>query len=186
MSPLNRCLAILAIATFPLSSFATPPEEPQALAGGIAPAFAEPHGAPMMSPVAAPNDEPGPIEDTLNKALGLIGIPYKWGSANPAKGLDCSGLVQHVFQQSRDLLLPRSAREQSKEGEKVDKKELAPGDLVFFNTMRRAFSHVGIYLGDGLFVHAPRRGQKVRVDSMESKYWTRRYNGARRVTDSSN
>lgn len=132
---------------------------------------------------ALPASEPamGRIERTIDAALGMIGIPYRWGGDSPDDGFDCSGFVQHVFQQTRDLVLPHSAKAQAGSLEKVDKKELAPGDLVFFNTMRRAFSHVGIYLGDGLFVHAPRKGANVRVDSLQSTYWKKRFNGARRV-----
>ena len=144
---------------------------------------AQPMGTTPLSMQAADAGEASlaGIENTLDKALGLIGIPYRWGGASPERGFDCSGFVQHVYQQTRDLVLPHSARAQAREGEKLDKKNLAPGDLVFFNTMRRAFSHVGIYLGDGLFVHAPRKGEQVRVDSIQSAYWRKRFNGARRV-----
>ena len=124
-----------------------------------------------------------PVESTLDKALDLLGIRYRWGGSKPETGFDCSGFVRHVFQEGIGLDLPRSAREQSKSGEPVAKDELQPGDLVFFNTMRRAFSHVGIYLGDNLFVHAPRRGGRVRVEDMSAGYWTKRFNGARRITE---
>jgi cell wall-associated NlpC family hydrolase len=124
-----------------------------------------------------------PVESTLDRALDLLGIRYRWGGSKPETGFDCSGFVRHVFQQGLGLDLPRSAREQSQSGDPVDKNELQPGDLVFFNTMRRAFSHVGIYLGDNLFVHAPRRGGRVRVEDMSARYWTKRFNGARRITD---
>ena len=122
------------------------------------------------------------LQDVLGEALGLIGVPYRRGGSSPEKGLDCSGFVSHVYQNSIGLVLPRNAKAMSKEGDKVDKEELQPGDLVFFNTMRRAFSHVGIYLGDGLFVHSPRTGGKVRVEAINDGYWRKRYNGARRVT----
>jgi cell wall-associated NlpC family hydrolase len=79
------------------------------------------------------------------------------------------------------LVLPRSSNELSKSGDKVERNELQPGDLVFFNTMRRAFSHVGIYLGNGQFIHAPRAGGRVRVEDIRDSYWSKRYNGARRV-----
>jgi cell wall-associated NlpC family hydrolase len=121
------------------------------------------------------------VENTIDQALDLIGIRYKRGGSNPQTGFDCSGFVGHVFKEGLGLYLPRSSREISKAGEVVDKTELQPGDLVFFNTMRRTFSHVGIYLGDNLFVHAPRAGAKVRIEDMRERYWAKRYNGARRV-----
>ncbi len=123
------------------------------------------------------------IDATLDKALDLLGIRYRWGGSKPETGFDCSGFVGHVFRESLGLDLPRSAREMSRSGDAVAKDQLQPGDLVFFNTMRRAFSHVGIYLGDNLFVHAPHRGARVRVEDMSGRYWTRRFNGARRVAE---
>lgn len=121
-----------------------------------------------------------PVESTLDKALSLLGIRYRWGGNNPESGFDCSGFVSHVFREGLGLDLPRSAKAMSLAGEVVAKDELQPGDLVFFNTMRRAFSHVGIYLGDNRFVHAPRRGGRVRIEDMNGRYWTKRFNGARR------
>jgi cell wall-associated NlpC family hydrolase len=121
------------------------------------------------------------IDDTLGEALNLIGVPYKRGGKSPELGFDCSGFVSHVYEQSIGLVLPHNAKAMSREGENIDKNALQPGDLVFFNTMRRAFSHVGIYVGDGQFVHAPRKGGKVRVEDIDASYWKHRYNGARRV-----
>jgi cell wall-associated NlpC family hydrolase len=123
------------------------------------------------------------VGDTLDKALDLIGIRYRRGGTSPENGFDCSGFVGHVFREGLGLYLPRSSKEMSKTGEDVSRKELQPGDLVFFNTMRRAFSHVGIYLGDNKFVHSPRAGGTVRVEDMTDRYWRKRYNGARRVAD---
>lgn len=120
-------------------------------------------------------------QDLILKGLELVGINYRLGGTNPDSGLDCSGFVQIVFRDSLGKLLPRTAREQSQVGDEVSRHELKPGDLVFFNTMRRAFSHVGIYLGDNHFVHAPRTGGEVRVEDMSQGYWVKRYNGARRV-----
>ncbi|GHU31544.1 hypothetical protein AGMMS50256_20180 [Betaproteobacteria bacterium] len=121
-------------------------------------------------------------KDLVLKGLELVGIDYRRGGTNPDKGLDCSGFVQVVFRDALGELLPRTAREQSKVGNRVDNKsELKPGDLVFFNTMRRAFSHVGIYLGDNRFLHAPRPGKEIKVDDMSKSYWVKRYNGARRI-----
>jgi cell wall-associated NlpC family hydrolase len=114
-------------------------------------------------------------------ALDLIGIRYKWGGDSPATGLDCSGLVRYVFQQVTGVTLPRTAKDMSRLGEQVDVSELQPGDLVFFNTRRFAFSHVGIYLGENRFVHAPRRGREVEVATFDSGFWQKRFNGARRM-----
>lgn len=135
------------------------------------------------APALAPAPIAEPVESTLDKALDLLGIRYRWGGTTPEGGFDCSGFVRHVFREGLGLDLPRSSREQSKSGEPVAKDQLQPGDLVFFNTMRHAFSHVGIYLGDNLFVHAPRRGGRVRIDDMTGRYWTKRFNGARRVAE---
>ena len=117
----------------------------------------------------------------INTAMGMIGIPYRFGGSSAETGFDCSGFVRAIYQDTVGHLLPRRAAEQAKATHKIDKKELKPGDLVFFNTMRRTFSHVGIYVGDGQFIHAPSKGKTVRVESMNSKYWAKRFNGARRV-----
>jgi len=113
--------------------------------------------------------------------LALIGTSYKYGGGSPGSGFDCSGLVSHVFQEVAGLTLPRDSQAMSRIGEKVDKTELQPGDLVFFNTSRQPFSHVGIYIGEERFVHAPSRDRDVEVSNLRSRYWNKRYNGARRV-----
>jgi cell wall-associated NlpC family hydrolase len=117
------------------------------------------------------------------RALGLIGIRYKYGGNTPESGLDCSGLVRYVFKQTWGAELPRTSEEISRVGTKVDSKDLRPGDLVFYNTLRRGFSHVGIYLGDNKFVHSPSAGSAIRVESMDLSYWKKRFNGARRIND---
>jgi len=116
----------------------------------------------------------------VDLALDLVGVRYRRGGSSPETGFDCSGFVSHVFK-SMGTILPRSAREMSKNSEVIRKSELQPGDLVFFNTMRRAFSHVGIYLGNNQFVHSPASGGEVRIDDLREKYWGKRFNGARRV-----
>ncbi len=123
----------------------------------------------------------------LLDAMGYIGTPYVRGGNTGESGLDCSGFVKAVFEQAEGITLPRSAYEQAHATLEIDRSELQPGDLVFFNTLRRAFSHVGIYLGDDRFIHAPRPGAKVRIESMGLSYWRTRFNGARRVlpTDAS-
>ena len=114
-------------------------------------------------------------------ALGLIGVDYKFGGNSPETGLDCSGLVRYVFQEVTGIVLPRTAKEMSRVGDKVAIDELKPGDLVFFNTRHFAFSHVGIYLGDNRFVHAPSRGREVEVATIDKSFWQKRFNGARRL-----
>ena len=121
-------------------------------------------------------------QDAVDQAMDLLGIRYRRGGSSPETGFDCSGFVSHVFREGLGLILPRSSKEMSKSGQEVDRDELRPGDLVFFNTMRHAFSHVGIYLGDNQFVHAPRSGGRVRIEDLREKYWTKRFNGARRIT----
>lgn len=117
----------------------------------------------------------------ISTAMGFIGVPYRRGGTDASQGFDCSGFVRNVYAQVSGHILPRIARDQAHATTKIDKRELQPGDLVFFNTMRRNFSHVGIYVGEGQFVHAPRSGTRVRVDDMNSSYWAKRFNGARRV-----
>jgi len=114
-------------------------------------------------------------------AMGFLGVPYKRGGNTVETGFDCSGFVRAIYEQSVGLLLPRRAEQQAAATQRIEKNELQPGDLVFFNTMRRAFSHVGIYVGDGKFIHSPKPGAEVRVESMGVSYWQRRFDGARRV-----
>ncbi len=123
----------------------------------------------------------GKAGDVVVGALNMIGVRYRWGGDSPDSGLDCSGFVRYVFQDTLGLALPRRAEEMSRVGEKVRISDLKPGDLVFFNTMRRTFSHVGIYIGDNKFVHSPSTGSTIRVDDLDDRYWEKRFNGARRV-----
>lgn len=119
--------------------------------------------------------------DLVTNAFTFIGVPYRRGGNTADTGFDCSGFVRAVYEQTAGLLLPRRADQQAAATEKVDKTNLKPGDLVFFNTMRRAFSHVGIYVGNGKFNHAPKPGAQVRVEDMGISYWANRFDGARRV-----
>jgi cell wall-associated NlpC family hydrolase len=119
--------------------------------------------------------------DVVVGALNMIGVRYRWGGNTPDSGLDCSGFVRYVFQDTLGMTLPRRAEEMSRVGEKVTVSDLKPGDLVFFNTMRRSFSHVGIYIGDNKFVHSPSTGSTIRVDDMDDGYWEKRFTGARRI-----
>ena len=114
-------------------------------------------------------------------AMGFLGVPYRRGGNSAETGFDCSGFVKAMYEQTLGLILPRRADEQAAATQKIDRHELQPGDLVFFNTMRRAFSHVGIYVGEGKFIHSPKPGAEVRVEDMGVSYWARRFDGARRV-----
>ncbi len=115
------------------------------------------------------------------RALSMLGVNYRFGGTSPEAGLDCSGLVLHVFREAAGLSLPRRSEEMSRIGEPVNTTQLRPGDLVFFNTLRRAFSHVGIYIGDRRFVHSPSSGGSVSIETIDGSYWKRRFNGARRL-----
>lgn len=120
-------------------------------------------------------------QEVLIQALSLTGIQYKYGGKSPETGFDCSGFVRYVFSQATKITLPPTARAISQMGKTVKKDELQPGDLVFFNTLKTAFSHVGIYMGDNKFIHSPSSGGGVRVENMDSAYWTKRFNGAQRI-----
>jgi cell wall-associated NlpC family hydrolase len=121
--------------------------------------------------------------DLVLSAMNFLGVRYRRGGNNAEQGFDCSGFTRYVFENSLGLVLPRRADQQAKIAglQAVKKDELRPGDLVFFNTMRRAFSHVGIYVGEGKFIHAPRTGGEVRIEDMRAAYWSKRFNGARRA-----
>ncbi len=124
-------------------------------------------------------------EDKMNElvmyAVSLADTPYHYGGKDPENGFDCSGYVDHVFQHSLGITLPRTSHELSRAGTSINFKQLRPGDLVFYNTQHGAFSHVGIYVGENKFVHAPKSGSRIRVEEMNEKYWKSRYNGARRI-----
>lgn len=117
----------------------------------------------------------------VSKAMDLVGVKYRFGGTSPATGLDCSGYVQYVFK-SAGVSLPRVSAEMGRTGQAVGTGNMAPGDLVFFNTRGFANSHVGIYLGNSMFIHSPRSGRSVSVESMDIPYWKSRFNGARRVS----
>jgi cell wall-associated NlpC family hydrolase len=114
-------------------------------------------------------------------AMSFLGVPYRRGGNSVDTGFDCSGFVRAMYEQTVGLVLPRKADDQAAVTQVIERQELQPGDLVFFNTMRRAFSHVGIYVGEGKFIHSPKPGQQVRVEDMGGSYWQRRFDGARRV-----
>ncbi len=117
------------------------------------------------------------------QALASSGVPYRRGGDSPETGFDCSGLVAHVYREVWGIQLPHNAQAQSRVGKHITLSGLEAGDLVFYNTERRPYSHVGIYLGDHRFIHAPKPGTAVRIEDMRTAYWSRRYDGARRVMD---
>ena len=121
--------------------------------------------------------------DLVVTAMGFLGVPYRRGGNDADTGFDCSGFVRSMYERTVGLVLPRLAKDQAAATQPIDKQELKPGDLVFFNTMKRAFSHVGIYVGEGKFIHSPKPGAQVRVEDMHQAYWERRFDGARRVVN---
>jgi cell wall-associated NlpC family hydrolase len=148
----------------------------------------------LMPPAAATPDaapaSPGFVQqvrdrasDMVLAAMNFLGVPYRRGGTSADSGFDCSGFTRHIFEMSLGLVLPRRVDDQAHAPglSSIAKAELKPGDLVFFNTLRRTFSHVGIYIGDGKFIHAPRAGSSVRVEDMRQAYWQQRFTGARRV-----
>ena len=138
-------------------------------------------GLIALSDASASSDIAPERERTLTHALYALGVKYRYGGASLEEGFDCSGLVTHVNERAWGIALPRVVDEQRHIGKAVRLKELVPGDLVFYNTRNRPYSHVGIYLGEGRFVHAPRSGAHVRVESVETRYWRARFNGGRRL-----
>jgi cell wall-associated NlpC family hydrolase len=144
----------------------------------------------LLEPTAGATDERSFMNqmrdgasDLVLTAMNFIGVRYRHGGSSAEDGFDCSGFTRHIFENSIGLVLPRRADEQAKAPGlmKINEADLRPGDLVFFNTLRRTFSHVGIYVGDGKFIHSPRVGGEVRVEDMRYAYWARRFNGARRA-----
>ena len=115
------------------------------------------------------------------RALAAVGTPYARGGATPRQGFDCSGLVVYVYRDAAGVELPRRVAGLKSAGQPVHLRDLEPGDLLFYNTRHRPYSHVGIYVGDGRFVHAPRPGARVRVEEIGKRYWRTRFNGARRI-----
>ncbi len=121
------------------------------------------------------------MNDLVMYAVSLADTPYRYGGNSANSGFDCSGFVGHVYRHSLGVALPRTSHEISRVGRLIGQNELRPGDLVFYNTRNASFSHVGIYIGDGKFVHSPKSGDSVRTEQMQMRYWQARYDGARRV-----
>ena len=135
-------------------------------------------------PIAPPaRQAPAANSELMFQVLTSLGIDYRNGGRSPNSGFDCSGLVAHVYREAFGVRLPHNTLAQSRIGSPVRPADLVPGDLVFYDTLNRPYSHVGIYLGDGRFVHAPKTGAQVRVERMQTRYWADRFNGARRIAD---
>lgn len=133
-------------------------------------------------PASSRPAELAPAHKVIDRALTTLGTPYRWGGTSPRQGFDCSGLVQYVFKPLDDLELPRTSRALSRlDAPSVKRADLQPGDLLFFKIHHRTVDHVAIYLGGGRFIHAPRRGTKVRIDHLNNSYWTRHFQLAKRV-----
>jgi len=125
----------------------------------------------------------GRASDLVVTAMAFLDRPYKRGGNDADSGFDCSGFVRSIYERTVGYVLPRLAKDQAAATQPIDEKELQPGDLVFFNTSQQDFSHVGIYVGDGKFIHSPKPGAQVRVEDMRQAYWSRRFDGARRVVN---
>ena len=144
----------------------------------LRPPEAETEPAAATAPVVNATDRASSV---ALQALAHLGTPYRAGGLSPRTGFDCSGLVAYVYRQGAGLALPRNTFDLSRLGEPVERAALRAGDLVFYNTQRREYSHVGIYLGEDRFIHAPASGGEVRVEDLRAGYWMRRYDGARRI-----
>ena len=149
------------------------------------PASAQPAPLPAQESAGLSSRAPWSVveagADLAMQALTHLGVPYRFGGQDPQRGFDCSGLVRHVAQAALGLDLPRTAEAMARIGKSVAREALQVGDLVFFNTRGRRYSHVGIYIGEGRFVHAPARRGQVRVEDVDGRYWQTRFNGARRL-----
>ena len=167
LPPVIRRALIAALPLLWMAGCSTPPTSRRRARSGPPP-------APLPPAVAG---------NVVLTALNFVDTPYRYGGNTAATGFDCSGFTRHVYRQTLGVVLPRQSDQQAIDGDlsDVDRDDLQPGDLVFFNTARRAYSHVGIYIGDDRFVHAPRTGAQVRVENLRVRYWSRRYDGARRV-----
>ena len=130
---------------------------------------------------AQPPKKEGRAQTLLKGALALLGTPYRWGGTSPEGGFDCSGLVGYVFRTALGIELPRVSRDMAQDGEKIERASLVPGDLVFFGRRGKRVDHVGIYIGEGQFLHAPRTGRDVTVSELDTGYWSHKFLQARRI-----
>ncbi|MCC8401698.1 NlpC/P60 family protein [Paraburkholderia sp. MMS20-SJTN17] len=174
-----RRLAISLLPVLLLAACAGAPQKTSRGSGGIVAA----NGASHTPPPGFPHfvDHSIGREEISIQAMSLVGVPYRWGGNTPDSGFDCSGLVRYVVLRAASVNLPRTTAEMSGRGESIEPDEIAPGDLIFFNTTGRAHSHVGIYVGKLRFVNAPSTGGTVRLDYLTNPYWAKRFDGIRRM-----
>ncbi|TDY26409.1 cell wall-associated NlpC family hydrolase [Paraburkholderia sp. BL6665CI2N2] len=175
-----RRLAFSLLTVLLLAACAGAPQKTSSRAGS---SVVVANGAYHAPPPGFPNfvDHSIGREEISIQAMSLVGIPYRWGGNTPDSGFDCSGLVRYVVSRAASVNLPRTTADMSGRGESIEPDEIAPGDLIFFNTTGRAHSHVGIYVGKLRFVNAPSTGGTVRLDYLTNPYWAKRFDGIRRV-----
>lgn len=170
---------LLTLLTLAACSSAPPP---YSRSSGVRPSASAGNTLRTMPP-GSPNfvDHSIGREEISIQAMSLVGVPYRWGGNTPDSGFDCSGLVRYVVARAADVNLPRTTADISERGKAIEPDEIAPGDLIFFNTTGRPHSHVGIYVGKLRFVNAPSTGGTVRLDYLTNSYWAKRFDGIRRV-----
>jgi NlpC/P60 family len=175
-----RRLALSLLTVLLLAACAGAPQKTSRSAGS---SVVVTNGAYHAPPPGFPNfvDHSIGREEISIQAMSLVGVPYRWGGNTPDSGFDCSGLVRYVVSRAASVNLPRTTADMSGRGESIEPDEVAPGDLIFFNTTGRAHSHVGIYVGKLRFVNAPSTGGTVRLDYLTNPYWAKRFDGIRRV-----
>ncbi|MGF6737725.1 NlpC/P60 family protein [Paraburkholderia atlantica] len=174
-----RRLALSLLPVLLLAACAGAPQKTSRGSGGTVVANGAYHAPPPGFPHFV--DHSIGREEISIQAMSLVGVPYRWGGNTPDSGFDCSGLVRYVVLRAASVNLPRTTAEMSGRGESVEPDEIAPGDLIFFNTTGRAHSHVGIYVGKLRFVNAPSTGGTVRLDYLTNPYWAKRFDGIRRM-----
>ncbi|WP_338109591.1 C40 family peptidase [Roseateles albus] len=192
-APPPALVAAAAVATSASAASPSSAIQPSALSATVANPAADPVSRFLQERgfLSQGQIEPGRLMEQVRDAasnlvissMNFLGVRYTRGGSSVESGFDCSGFTRHIFESSVGMILPRRADEQAKMSNllTVKRDELKPGDLVFFNTMKRTFSHVGIYVGEGKFIHSPRVGGAVRVEDMREAYWAKRFTGARRA-----
>lgn len=173
-----RCSLLLLTVSVMAGCASAPPDDQSAWLDPQGRRTADLTDIPNIDPITAIAASQHPL---TRQALQHIGVKYRYGGTSPDVGFDCSGLIYYSAQESWGLKLPRRARDMAQVGQQLKISELVVGDLVFFNTLGHRYSHVGIYLGDGFFVHAPTSRGRVRIENMSVRYWKTRYTGARRI-----
>ena len=142
-----------------------------------------PGQAPTTAPRAGKDGRAGPGHEIALYALALIDTGYRFGGKNPEAGLDCSGMVSYIYNRAAGLKVAGSAADIARKGRPIDRRQLRPGDLVFFNTRNAPYSHVGLYIGDERFIHAPSTNGRVRIDQLNARYYAQRFEAARSYFD---